>query len=386
MAITSGSWSIGGVKLPEFGISEKISNAFGQGRTASGGSNLFGNQTQTVQVPSSSGGFVPSGSAGAYGVQGGNYLQPKTTTNGGTGGLGGSQGQILGASSPDSSSGIISPTQNMGGSGSEIDAINQQFNQFGQYLDSQASNANQNFTETKGLYDTSKANAEKQYQGEKQAQAESYSKQGSLNLGKVRQLLSDLNQRQAAQIGITGGGSVSEALGERFGRSAQQNLGSVMDQTQTAIQRTNDFYNTALTKLQESYDTNVSQARQTLNDNLGQISLARTQSAAAKQNATMDAWRSYYSNVNQAKIQAAQFKANYDLWKSQQDNQLAATQGQNSSIQSAYNDGVSRPTSNITSPGVTNTNQGQQTYNPYYNQFATDQNKKDQVPQYGSMA
>ena len=71
-----GSWG-----TPELGITERLSNFFGQGRTSGGGSNLFGDQTQTTQVPSgitSSGQtqFAPLGGSGAYGIAQGNKANP----------------------------------------------------------------------------------------------------------------------------------------------------------------------------------------------------------------------------------------------------------------------------------------------------------------------
>lgn len=68
--VHSGSW----FNLPDLGLTERLSNYFGQGRTAQGGSNMFGDQSQTVLVPSSgqstTGGpnFVPTGGSGAYGI------------------------------------------------------------------------------------------------------------------------------------------------------------------------------------------------------------------------------------------------------------------------------------------------------------------------------
>ncbi len=56
----------------EFGLSEKLSDVFGQGRTGQGGSNMFGDQSKTTLVPagiSASGQtkFAPMGQSGAYG-------------------------------------------------------------------------------------------------------------------------------------------------------------------------------------------------------------------------------------------------------------------------------------------------------------------------------
>lgn len=62
--------NIFGVPVPDFGATETLSNFFGQGRTDAGGSNLFGDQNQTTQVPASGSGsvnFAPLGSTAAYG-------------------------------------------------------------------------------------------------------------------------------------------------------------------------------------------------------------------------------------------------------------------------------------------------------------------------------
>lgn len=300
----------------------------------------------------------------------------RNITGGGNGSTG---GQVLGQQTNANNfqpptQDIIRPDQNMGGGGSELDAINSEFNNFNSYLDQQEGTAQQNFTETKGLYDKSKANAEQQYNTEKVAQTEGYQKEGALNLGKVRQLLADLSQRDAARTAITGGGSVSEALGERFGRQAQSSLGNVTNQTQGAIERVNNFYSTALTKLQESYDSNVMQAKQTLDQNLSQIRGAKIQSASAKQKGTLSAWRDYYSRVNEAKVQAANFKAQYEMWKQQQDSALGATQGFNLANQDQYGQGV-QPSYNFKAASV----QTAQQNNPYmFAQGLTEEQKRQQ--------
>jgi hypothetical protein len=133
---------------------------------------------------------------------------------------------------------------------------------------------------------------------------------------------------------------MSEVLAERFGKTAQQGLGNVMDQSQQAIERVNTFYDNSIAKLQESYDASILQAKQSLQESLSSISYNRMASASAKQQNTISAWKDYYNNVNQAKIQAASFKAQYDLWKQQQDSQLAATSGFNLANANTYNTGV----------------------------------------------
>lgn len=370
MAITShpGSW----FGLPDYGITEAIGKVLGSSTTSQGGSNIIGGSKAAGNV---------LGSQSMYPSQSFSQIQnytPSTTKSVNSTGSTGTQQNTGGQF--DFTSGLKSPSDPFGGGGSQIDAINQQFNDFNNYLNTQETQANQNFTDTKALYDTQKTNAQNQYNTEKTQQTQDIKSNEALNLKKVRQLLSDLGQGNAARIAIGGGGSISEVLGERFNREAQSRVGNVMDQSQKAITRVNDFYNNAITKLQESYDANILQARQALQDNLSQISNARMQSAQAKQQSTMDAWRSYYDNVNQAKIQAATFKSQYDLWKTQQDNQLAATNGFNLQNADWLNSGVQNSFSNTPqAPGV-QTTQDQYNMNPTYR--LPNKNTQDEYQKY----
>lgn len=263
-----------------------------------------------------------------------------------------------------------------GGGGSEIDMINDQFNQFNSYLDTQSNQAQSNFNETVGMMDTQKANQEKLYSTEKATQTEGVKKSEALNLAQVRQLLSDLQQKDAARTAIAGGGSTSEALAERFGREAQSRLGNVQDQTRQAIERVNQFYDRKLVELNDSYTANVFQAKQTLQDNLSYIQQQRVGSAQAKQNATMNAWRSYYDQVNQAKVQAATFKAQMDMWKQQQDSANAAIDPFNAQNASVYNQGLQGSYSQMDPVGIQQ--QQQQSMNPNYRMFSPQPGQEDE--------
>lgn len=263
-----------------------------------------------------------------------------------------------------------------GGGGSEIDMINDQFNQFNSYLDTQSNQAQSNFNETVGMMDTQKANQEKLYSTEKATQTEGVKKSEALNLAQVRQLLADLQQKDAARTAIAGGGSTSEALAERFGREAQSRLGNVQDQTRQAIERVNQFYDRKTVELNDSYTANVFQAKQTLQDNLSYISQQRVGSAQAKQNATMNAWRSYYDQVNQAKVQAATFKAQMDMWKQQQDSANAAIDPFNAQNASVYNQGLQGSYSQMDPVGIQQ--QQQQSMNPNYRMFSPQPGQEDE--------
>jgi hypothetical protein len=315
-----GSW----FGLPDFGLTEKLTS----NRTAQGGSNLFG-----------SGGSVLGASAPVSG--GVNYSNqipatfqaPKTTpvakqnlSQQGGGGL--PQTQDF---TQTFTEGIEEPNQ-------EIELINQEFNNFQNYLGQQESMSRQNFADTQGLFDTQKASAEAQLGADKTSQETGIKKTESLNLAKVRQLLGELQQGNAARSAITGAsGSANEALAERFGKRAQEGLGNVMNQTQQAMERVNSFYNQAKQKISDSYNTNLMNAKQMLDQNLAEISYQKGQSATAKQQQTLSAWRNYYDNLNQAKLQAAQFQAQYDMWKQQQDTAYSAWGAQSEQSANQYN-------------------------------------------------
>lgn len=266
-----------------------------------------------------------------------------------------------------------------GGGGSEIDMINDQFNQFNGYLDQQSGQAQSNFNETVGMMDTQKANQEKLYSTEKATQTEGVKKSEALNLAQVRQLLSDLQQKDAARTAIAGGGSTSEALAERFGREAQSRLGNVQDQTRQAIERVNQFYDRKTVELNDAYTANVFQAKQTLQDNLSYISQQRVGSTQAKQNATMNAWRSYYDQVNQAKVQAATFKAQMDMWKQQQDSANAAIDPFNAQNASVYNQGLQGSYSQMDPAQMMQ--QQAQSVNPNLRLFSPKQGQEDEEAQ-----
>jgi hypothetical protein len=331
--LRTGSWG-----TPELGITEKIGSLFGANRTDQGGSNIRGS---IQSIPQSQQNLQAQQNLFSnQSAQASKYVPPvsKNINNGGN------SGQVLGQSTGngfDFTSSVLRPDANLGGGGSPIDAINNEFNSFNSYLDTQESSANTGFNDAKGLFDTQKTNMETQYATDKTNQTEGIKKTESLNLAKVRQLLGELQQGNAARTAISGGGSISEVLGERFGREAQSRLGNVMDQTQQAITRVNDFYNNAITKLNEIYQSSILQAKQTLDDNLSQIRLARTQSASAKQAQTVDAWRGYYDNLNQAKIQAANFKMQYDMWKGQQDQAYAEAEKYSRENAGTFNEGLS---------------------------------------------
>lgn len=290
---------------------------------ASGGQ-VLGTQNQSPSFNNWEGVTNNSGPGGAYPIAGGKQ--------GGGGAPAPQQNQV--PQNP-----VEQPSGNNGPS--ELDVINQEFDAFNSFLSDQAGLAQENFATTEQTILGEKEAGLKDVAGERGIRAkelEGKALQGRdnerLNLQRARQLLQDLDQRNAARLSITGGGSLSDALADRFARTSQQSIGGIQQEGQrfqndVAIEaeRANQFYDSKKREIESQASNQIAQARQALNQNLSAIEGERRASAAEKQRARLDAWRGYYNNVNEARLQAANFQVQYDMWKRQLDAQLAAAQG-----------------------------------------------------------
>lgn len=230
------------------------------------------------------------------------------------------------------------PQQPVPSGPSEMDVINQEFDAFSSFLNDQAGLANKNFRNTESAIisdrDLSLQSAENrraQQQGQLDTQAIEGKQSEALNLAKVRQLLAELDQRNNARMAITGGGSVSEALSDRFARTAQQNVGGVLQEGQRFQNdirgRKADveaFYTEKTGQIREAARQAIEQARFKLDENLAAINAEKRASAAEKSRAKLGAWQSYLGKVNEARLQAANFQAQYDMWRGQMGQQMEA--------------------------------------------------------------
>lgn len=312
--------------IPESNWSERIAGGPTQRSNvayASEGPMVLGDTTQPYS-PGPNASYLPPG-----------YQPPPptTTTNTGNIGGGGSSGNL---NIPQAS--LISPDTKIGGL-SQSDVINGEFDTFSKYLGDQQGLAEQRFANTQGAIASERdtavtdANAQRGIRTQELTQkAESGRANERLNLQKVRQLLQDLEQKNAARIAVTGGGgSTTEALADRFGRTAQQNVGGVLQEGQryqndveTEKVRTNQFYDNAIQKIKDTATASINDARYKLNENLSSIDSERRSSAQQKTTARYDAWRGYYDQINKAKIEAANFKSQYDVWLQGKTQELAA--------------------------------------------------------------
>lgn len=311
----------------EFGASEAVSKLLNKPVNAQGGSNIFGASVNDGGQVLGSNITAPQG-----GVQYPSPISPSPRPATPTG-----AGQSSGLTFPTPS--ITAPNQSPGGNApSEVDQINSEFDTYQNFLNSQEQVANQNFGGFEKGIRTDAANATQQADNqltqqtgvlnEKAAQGRENQR---LDLSKVRQLLADLDQKNAARMAITGGGSTSEALADRFSRTAQQNVGSVLTEGRryqndisSQVTKANQFYTEKKAAITADADARVNQARQVLQENLSNINNDRRSSADARGRARLDAWKSYLGQVNQAKLQAANFQSTYDMWKKQFDAQVGA--------------------------------------------------------------
>lgn len=124
-------------------------------------------------------------------------------------------------------------------------------------------------------------------------------------LGQARQLLNDLQRRQYAQMSATGnyGSSVPEAFADQFADkayNAQNQIQTSRDQSLNELANkrveAKQYFDTKLFEGKQKYDTMMQSLQQQLNSQLDQISNARSQSAQAKNSASLEAWNNYVNN------------------------------------------------------------------------------------------
>ena len=264
MALQIGAWG-----TPEFGITEKLSSLFGQGRTAQGGSNLFGNQSQTTLVPASSGQFTQPGSAGAYGVQGAGYLKPAPAKN--TGGGGG--GQVLGISTMGSPTGTpttdnpYSDLQNstLSGYDANLASLNTQYDQSASqlrdqmgYLDSQRANTLSGLeTQLQGVSDQVKTQKDRSQQATETAIGEA---------GNSAQNVQRANRNTLRALGILN----SSAAGEMLSRPLQEfdkQRATFVKQNIDRVNELDNFYNQKYSEHQNA----VNSVQNQFNELVGKI-------------------------------------------------------------------------------------------------------------------
>jgi len=292
--IHAGSWRIGSFRLPDIGVTE----VFAKERTPEGGSDIFRSRPAPEITQ-------PSEQLPAPGPA------PSPT------------GQVAGAVT-----GTLAPApapQQLGGGEtgpSMRDIIEQEFQQVQSYLG--------------GVEETSKKQAERARQqvlreyGQleqelpkeralRERELESMRQQTGLDVQqattRIKQMLSDLQNRNMAFLASRGGGafasSLGAAVGERLGRVAQQQIGGLeaervraLNTINTEAERVKQFFDKKLSDIQLSRQRALENIQSQLEQKLSQIAGFKYESARAKATEYLNAWREYINSRRMLQVEA----------------------------------------------------------------------------------
>lgn len=326
LGIHKGSWG-----LPDFGLTEAAGSLLGRERTYQGGSNIFGSQPQPTSAQ-----VLPASTGPVYGPE---YLGPQNNTSSG-GGF--QQGTANPAPSPAPSGGGDSGGGQTGPS--EMDMINQAYEQEQQMLGglessarSMASTAQGNLRNEAGVLKGQTQQELGLRQKELGQRTEQVGVDTQESRTRIKQMLNDLQQRNAAFLASRGGGafesSLGQAVGERFGRTAASEVGGLENQRVSAIneisleaERVNQFYDNKLQEIDLNLQQNLANIEGELQTQLGNIAQARTASARAKAEATTQAWQNYANQRAQLNLQSFNLQQSLAQWAMQKGQTLAQAQ------------------------------------------------------------
>lgn len=308
------------------------------------GRQLFSGQQagQMVQPPSAYGqaGGNVGGASGVvvpdfYRTAGYNSGSTGSSSGGGRVGYGAGQ-----AGMPDYGS-MLGQQNQMG-----IDAINAEYQSEQDRLNQQEAGVRQNYGDAIGQAQNYYPQFEqlvRQEQANKLGQlqqvGEQRKKESVGQMAQARNLLNELQRREAARFSVTGGysSSVADAAGEAFGRKANESLSTIQGRRDVALQDvqnkmadTETFYSNKLLEGKQKYDTYINGLKQQFLGQLDAIANARGQSEAAKRAATMEAWRSYTNNKISLDQQMRQYQDQMSMWKAQMGASAAQASGYDS--------------------------------------------------------
>lgn len=210
---------------------------------------------------------------------------------------------------------MLSPNDSPGGGApSESDMINSEFNDFVNFLGDQENQARSAYGAVENKANADKSAALQSTAAEQELQATQTRDNERLNLQKVRQLLSDLDQRNAARLSISGGGSLADALASRYSQTAMQQVGGIARETTQVLEKANEFYRQKKTQIENTFSDKIEQEKLRLQNKLDQIGQDRRTAESQKNQARYDSWRNYVNSVNQAKIDANNLMTQYGDW------------------------------------------------------------------------
>ena len=375
--LRGGSWSIGGFRLPEFGITERIGSAFGSQRTTQGGSNVLGASTQrAVAATAQPAPFSPP-------FVGPVYRGPQTTTP---------------KSAPVVSTPTFVPTapaqgQTPAGGQTQQDDINQQIQTGNESIDRDYEQALVNLSGQESSLKTQAGTSTEAAQagyapartaiGEEQAtreaglerEATTARTQEKSGLQQARDLFRQTQQQNIAQLSGAGltSSSVNEALAERLGVETARRIAGVTGSTNEIMQniaqektRIGTFYKQKLTDLETGLGAAIGNIQAQLVSGINQINSARQAAASDKANRRAELLSNAQTQIAQLQANAQNFAQQLQLWQTQRSQALS--DASSFVVKPSDLTGQQRAISDITSlpgvagfqwvPNVESTNQG----------------------------
>uniref|UniRef100_A0A7C5UVL9 Uncharacterized protein n=1 Tax=candidate division CPR3 bacterium TaxID=2268181 RepID=A0A7C5UVL9_UNCC3 len=305
----AGSWSIGGFQLPDFGITEKIGDLFGQGRNEQGGSQLRqGTVFNVGNVPIYQGYTPAQQQTFSTGIGTKAYVQP-TNTGGNTGGSGGG-----GNPSPSGDTGGGQPQEDpMARIKAEVESIfSPLMNYYNQAESAVTEEYNRYKPELEQQYATSLSDITNQKtQGERELaqQEEAAGRRREDALSAARRLYDELRRGGRQRFG--GASSAGQAFTELTAQEQQRQSGNVWQAYQTAVDNLNkykanllDNFAQAQKELELAKTSALNQAYSDYQNRLNQIRSMRAQTESSKASLALEALQNLRNQAYQINLQS----------------------------------------------------------------------------------
>lgn len=224
-----------------------------------------------------------------------------------------------------------------------LDLIDQKFQSEQQALGQQANQVNSQFGDTQNMLQSQLQGALGQVGTEEQNRNQAINTgydQAHNQLGvqqaqqeqQAKQLLGDLQQRQAAQLSAGGNysSSVADASNDQLGKQAFSTLNNIQNarssgeqnilgQKTDQLAKVSDFYARTRQDLNGQYQTALNQLLQQRDQKLAAVAQNQNASAQAKAANTAQAWNDYLSQKRQVDMATYQNAQALDMWKQQQE-------------------------------------------------------------------
>lgn len=326
--LRGGSWSVAGIKLPEFGVTEKAAKIVSGNRTTDLSNALRGANAQVPTTPTynySNAQSQPQLNPEVLGAKDPSQQQRQSGT--------GAQAPV---SAPVTNTNFINDQLNVGNDQIDLD--------YNSYVDS--------LNAQEGAYRGEAANAESAIQTQagrartQLAQDKASKEQGLTNYETdanksystatqtARDMYRQVQQQNIAQLSAQGlsSSSVAEALAEKLGvetarriTSAAGSLADVVTNINKERKNLGEFYQTKVTELEQEVTNNIAGIRSQLMTGIDALNRARNVAASERANRRQALLVDAQSAIAQIQQQAQAYQQSLAQWKAENDARFANT-------------------------------------------------------------